>query len=114
MPTKKVTKKKEKVAEKKVEKTVEKTGDVHFEVLVNDLHFKTDANTLPEAIATFLNSPEFPAGAIKTKVVVRIGTGDDLSQKVWQSAEARRIFSNLNIKPDLIELFSDKISRRFN
>lgn len=102
-----------KVTKTKKEKAVKK-GDVRFEVMVNDVHFKTSANSLPEAIEEFLKSPEFPAGAIKTKVIVRMGSGDELSQKIWQSAEARRIFSNLSIKPDLIELFSEKISRRFN
>jgi hypothetical protein len=99
---------------KKVTKKVaKKVGDVRFEVLVNDTHFKTDANSLPEAIAEFINSPLFPIGAIKTKVIIRLGIGDDVTQKIWQSAEARRIFSNLSIKPDLIALFSEKISRRF-
>jgi hypothetical protein len=97
---------------KKVAK-IENKGDVRFEVLVNDMHFKTNANSLPEAIEEFLKSPEFPAGAIKTKVIIRLGTGESTTQRIWQSSAARRIFSNLSIKPDLIELFSEKISRRF-
>lgn len=99
---------------KKVSEKKTKKSDFRFEVIVNDTHFKTTKDTLPEAIEEFLNSPEFPAGAIKTKVIVRMGTGDELTQKIWQSAEARRVFSNLSIKPELIELFSEKISRRFN
>ncbi len=97
-----------KVSKKKVAK---KEGEVRFEVLVNDLHYKTTADTLKEAIEGFMASKDFPA-AIKTKVILRFGKGEVLTQHLWPLAEARRVFSNLNIKPDLTELFSSKLSRQ--
>ena len=97
---------------KKVKTEVKKeVGDFRFEVMVNDLHYKTTANSLKEAIEMFMNSADFPA-AIKTKVILRFGQGDTLTQHLWPIAEARRVFSNLNIKPELIELFSAKLSRQ--
>ena len=99
-----------KVTEKKVVKEkVEK--NFRFEVLVNDLHFKTKAASLKEAIEEFMNSQDFPA-AIKTKVILRFGEGDVLTQHLWPLAEARRVFSNLDIKPELTELFAAKLSRQ--
>lgn len=104
MPTKKVSKK----VAKKVE---EKVKDFRFEVIVNDVHFKTAANSLKEAIEEFMGSKDFPS-AIKTKVILRFGQGDTLTQHLWPLAEARRVFSNLEIKPDLTELFASKLSRQ--
>lgn len=103
-----------KVAKKKVEKVEKKEKVVkgfRFEVLVNDLHFKTTASNLKEAIEEFMASEDFPS-AIKTKVILRFGEGDTLTQHLWPIAEARRVFSNINIKPELTELFSSKLSRQ--
>ena len=90
---------------------VEKVKDFRFEVLVNDLHFKTTADSLKEAIEEFMASKDFPT-FIKTKVILRFGEGDTLTQHLWPVAEARRVFNNLDIKPDLVELFSQKLSRQ--
>ena len=100
-----------KVTKEKVEKKEEKVKTFRFEVLVNDLHFKTTADNLKEAIEEFMNSKDFPA-AIKTKVILRFGEGETLTQHLWPLAEARRVFSNLDIKPELTELFASKLSRQ--
>lgn len=104
--TKKVTKKEKVVDVPKVE-----AEKYRFEVLVNDAHFKTTANSLAEGIDEFIKSPDFPV-AIKTKVILRFGKGDELIQKLWPTAVARRIFASMDIKPSLIEFFGEQLNRR--
>lgn len=100
-----------KEVKEKVAKVEAVKKDYRFEVIVNDLHYKTKAVNLQEAIEGFLASKDFPS-AIKTKVILRFGQGDTLTQHLWPLAEARRVFSNLNLKPELTELFSAKLSRQ--
>ena len=103
-----MSEKTKKVTKEKVKKS---KGDYRFEVLVNDLHYKVNANSLQEAIEDFMKSPDFPT-FIKTKVILRFGQGDNLTQHLWPVSEARRVFANLDIKPELTELFASKLTRQ--
>jgi hypothetical protein len=107
--------KKKKIVEKAdvrvEEKATTKAKEFRFEVIVNDVHFKTKSDSLAEALNEFMSSKEFPA-AIKTKVILRFGKGETLVQRLWPVSEARRVFANLGIKPELSELFAEKLSRQ--
>jgi hypothetical protein len=89
----------------------EKKEQYRFEVLVNDSHFKTTVDSLAEGIDEFIKSPDFPI-AIKTKVILRFGKGDELIQKLWPTAIARRIFASMDVKPALIDFFGEQLTRR--
>ena len=102
------TKKKVSVKKEKVEK---KKGDFRFEVMVNDVHFKTQTATLAEALDEFIKSGDFPF-AIKTKVILRYGSGDNIVQKLWPLAEARRVFATMDAKPESVALFGEILTRR--
>lgn len=79
--------------------------------MVNDSHFKTTVDSLAEGIDEFIKSPDFPI-AIKTKVILRFGKGSEMTQKLWPTATARRIFASMDVKPSLVEFFGEQLNRR--
>lgn len=83
--------------------------DYTLEVSVNDLIYKAKAKDLTEALTDFINSPDFPF-AIKTKVIIRYGKGNDIRQRLWHVPEARRIFSLIKLKQTALEILVAKLS----
>lgn len=104
MPKKKETKEVKKAPVKK---------PYHLEVLVNDIVFKTDAKSLEEALAKFVESPEFPVGA-KTTAFVRFSKGKKEGKRLWHTPEARRMFRLIGLKPDALSLLAGKFEAELN
>lgn len=102
--------KKKVVEETPVAKEVktEKAGAYTLEVQVNDVHYKGKAKSLEQAIKDFVESKDFPVG-VKTRALVRFGKGSKLSQRLYQTVEARRVFNLLNNKEWAQQLMADRM-----
>ena len=96
--TKKVTKK----------KVTKKAKDCYLEVSFNDSVFRTETDTLLEALTNFVGSPKFPT-AIKTKVFLKYGANGAERHKLLNIPRARAMFNRMSFNPSVVELFADKL-----
>ena len=111
-----MSKKKEtKVAVKKVKKvkTIKADKPYHLEIKVNDVDFKTDAKDLETALTEFVESPDFPFGAI-TDAVIKYSKGEKEGSKIWRVALARRILGTMRIDPDSIKVLAEELTQELN
>jgi hypothetical protein len=107
MKTKKPVKKVEKPPVKKVKKPY------HLEVSVNDTEFKTDANSIIEALTEFKDNPDFPVG-VSTNCVIKISKGKSQKQKILLPGIARRRFNLFQIDPLAVELLANELEQVLN
>ncbi len=78
-----------------------------LEVVVNDLVYKGEAETLDQCLKDFIASPDFPF-AVKTRVVIRYSEGDKAGQVIWPTLKARRQFNLISLKPYWSELVAER------
>ena len=99
------TKTKKEVSKKEVSKK-----DYYLEASVNDVVFKTKAESILEALKSFIQSPDYPFGA-KTKLFFTYGKGKDERHHLYHAQEARRLLLTLSHKPTAIDVLAAKFTR---
>lgn len=82
-----------------------------FCIKVDDIVFEKKAKTIKEAVDAFVASPKFPYG-VKTKVIIKFGNDKDEKIEVWGAVRARRIFSQIKLKPYSAELLAERLTSR--
>jgi hypothetical protein len=88
-------------------------NDYQFEVSVNDVVFKTKAESLEQALTEFVESPVYPVGA-KTKLFFTYSKGDVNRKRLFQTPEARRMLTTLARKPSAITILAEQLTRSLN
>lgn len=110
--TKKVSTPK-KVTKKETKKEEVKDTKYNVEISVNDVVFKTKADSIEEALTNFIDSPEFPHGA-KTKLFIKYSKGKETRSRFWHTGIARRLLMTLAIKPSAVNVIAEQLNRGIN
>lgn len=94
-------------------KTVKKENKkpYHLEIRVNDMEFKTDAKDVETALNEFLESPQFPFGS-KTSVFITLTKGNKKLKRLWHTPEARRVFRQIQLKPEALNVLATKFNEQ--
>lgn len=108
MSPKKTTKK---VAAKKT--TKKKEDNYKLKITVNAREFKTEGETVLEALLKFVNDPEFPFGA-KTNAIFNLSKGKKETMVRWPVMMARRKFRLMNNKDTVVEILAAKLTLMLN
>ena len=100
------------MATKKAEvKKAVKKGDYTLEVSVNDIEYKGTGESMEDALAGFVNSPDFPF-AVKTAVVMKFSDGKKKGTQTLRALMGRRMFNAASHKPVGIEIQARKMEER--
>ena len=108
MTTKKIKKVTKEVKPAKVK--VEKGTRFKLEIEVNGELFKSVAKNLELALKDVLSNDLFPK-FIKSKVVVRFGTGKEKAMQVYFPRQAGILFRRLDVHPQEIGLLAERLKR---
>lgn len=111
MPKKKTAKKE--VTKEVSKKQVKKAPKYQLEVGYHDQVFKSAADTIEEALKTFVESPELPIG-FKSQVVIKTSKGKDERRRIMGPAVARRVFGVYKVRPESISILARTLTRQFD
>lgn len=80
-----------------------------LEVHLNDTVFKSEGDTLLEAVQGFVSNPDFPL-AVKTKVFLKYRRDDVERHKLVNVSAARTIFKRLRFDEDQARFLAEKLN----
>ena len=88
---------------------VSKPKKYWLEISVNDDVYKAKTNDFQASLKDFIKKHE---GGVKTRVVIRYGTGDTTQTRIWSVPRARRLFNMLAVKDYSSEVLAQQLEQR--
>lgn len=98
---------------KPTKKPTKKAPAYRLEISVNDFEFKTEADSMLEALNQFKDSPEFPIG-VATNCIIKVSKGKQQGQKILLPGIARRRFNLFRIDSLAVELLANELEQVLN
>lgn len=92
-------------------KAVKEKKGYTLEVSVNDVEYKGSGETMVDALAGFVASPDFPF-SVKTRVMFKFSNGEKSGIQRYSSLMANRMFRILTTKPQSLEIVGRKMEQR--